>query len=140
MGFFTNITISNDFWHEISAEPERFVDAITVGMNSGINGPIHEALLEKTGTHNIRVHHDYVRKLTPQGLTVHQATHADVPQVICSTYGRHPIAAHEIPYAISEGWLDGGKYREDNALAVAKELDALAREIRKAVKEAKSDG
>lgn len=45
------------------------------------------------------------------------------------------IAAHELPYAIQQGWLDLNKYNKEHAVEVAGELVKLANRIRSAIKE-----
>lgn len=136
MGFSTNITISNDFWHEIAADPQKLVDAIAVAMNDGIEDPQHETFVEHHPEHYQVDYVGYVKRMVPQGVTVHRAMHNDIPQVICSTYGSHAIAAHEIPWAIRDGWLDGYEYRARQAEAVAKELHRLAGQIRSEARKA----
>jgi hypothetical protein len=134
MGFSTNITIQNDFWHEIAKKPEKLIDAISIGMNEGVGGsaPLAEALDHKYGRDSWERRY----QVAPQGVTVHRAQHNDVPQVIVSTYGSHALAAHELPYAIDQGWLDLGDYNLQHADVVAGELESLARDIRDAVKRA----
>jgi hypothetical protein len=134
MGFVTNISISNDFWHKIAEDPQRLVNAISSGMNYGIDGPLSEAF--DGGRYGARNAH--VQRETPQGVIVHKAQHADTPQIIVNTYGSHPIAAHEITTAIENGWLETNKYNEQHAEAVAKLLHAEAARIRKAVKNKKA--
>src|SRR5688572_16069897 len=118
MGFYTNVSISNDFWHNIAKDPDALVAAISTGMNYGIDGPLSEALAG--GRYSARNRH--VSAETPQGVIVHRAQHADTPQIIVNTYGSHPIAAHEITSAIESGWLEQNKYNEQHAEAVAKLL------------------
>jgi hypothetical protein len=137
MGFVTNVSISNDFWYEISKDPQKLVDAIGIGMNYGIDGPLTDAHDAADGG-RWAPRYAYVRQATPQGLTVHQAQHADTPQIIVNTYGSHPIAAHEIVSAIEHGWLDTNDYHETHAEEVAKLLHAEAARIRKAVKNKKA--
>jgi hypothetical protein len=134
MGFVTNISISNDFWHEIAKDPQKLVDAISVGMNDGIDGPLFEAF--EGGRWSLRA--EYTRRETPQGVIVHKAQHADDPQIIVNTYGSHPIAAHEITTAIQNGWLDTNEYNEQHAEKVAKLLHAEAARIRKAIRNKKA--
>jgi hypothetical protein len=123
-------------------------------MNDGFDGPVETALRE-TERRNFEAHplndkppyrhnhptyqrhYNYVRGEIPQGVTVHRAYHNDESQVICSTHGRRAIAAHELPYAIERGYLSDGKYREESAEAVAKELHDLAKRIRKSIRDAK---
>lgn len=134
MGFLTNVSISNDFWHEIAKNPQRLVDAISVGMNDGIDGPNFAAF--DGGRYSRRA--DYARAVTPQGVTVHKAQHYDTPQIIANPYGNSPIAAHEIVTAIENGWLETNPYNEEYAEKVAKLLHAEAARIRKAVKNKKA--
>lgn len=134
MGFYTNVTISNDFWHDIAKDPQKLVDAISVGMSYGIDDPIFEAM--DGGRWGERAAH--VRSELPQGVIVHQARHADDPQIIVNTYGSRAVAANEIVTAIENGWLDQNKYNEQHAEAVAKLLHAEAARIRKAVKNKKA--
>lgn len=137
MGFSTNITIQNDFWHEIAKDPQKLVDAITIGMNDGAGGgnPISDILDNEYGRDSQTWRRRY--QTAPQGVVVHKAQHNDVPQVIVSTYGSHAIAAHELPTAIDRGWLDLNPYNEKHAEDIAKELTRLARSIRAGIKEAK---
>lgn len=134
MGFSTNITISNDFWHDIAKKPQALVDSISVAMNEGTDSPIAQAFEANDARASYR---DYVRREVPYGVTVHRAQHNDVPQVIVNTYGSHAISAHELPTAIANGWLDCNKYNEHHAEAVAKELHQLAARIRKSVRDRK---
>lgn len=136
MGFSTNITIQNDFFHEIAKDPQRLVDAIGIGMNSGAGGntPLSDALDAKRDRGREQWKRQY--QDAPQGVTVHKAQHNDVPQVIVSTYGAHAVAAHELPYAIEQGWLDLNPYNAKHAEEIAKELTRLARDIRKQAKKA----
>jgi hypothetical protein len=134
MGFLTNISISNDFWHEIAKDPQKLVDAISVGMNDGIDGPLFEVF--QGGRWSKRA--EYVRRQTPQGVTIHRARHYDDPQVIVNTYGSHAIAAHELPYAINPmgdnpSWIDLNPYHREHAEKVAKTLEDQARHIRQAL-------
>jgi hypothetical protein len=133
MGFYTNVTTSNDFWHEIAKDPERLVEAISVGMNYGIDDPISEAF--DGGRWGERAAH--VRPYLPQGVIVHQARHADDPQIIVNTYGSQAIAANEITTAIQNGWLEDD-YNEEHAEAVASLLHAEAARIRKAIRNKKA--
>jgi hypothetical protein len=134
MGFYTNVSISNDFWHEIAREPKKLVDAISIGMNEGIDGPLFAAL--DGGRYSERAL--YTRRNTPQGVTVHKAQHADTPQIIVNAYGYHSVAAHEIVPAIQNGWLDASTYNEEHAEKVAKLLHAEAAHIRKAIRNKKA--
>lgn len=132
MGFLTNVSISNDFWHEIAKDPQRLVDAIAIGMNEGIEGPLFASL--EGGRWSRRA--EYVRHATPQGVTVHRARHYDEPQVIVNTYGSHAIAAHEIALAITHGWLDQNTYNREHAKRVAEVLEEQALRIRVALRQA----
>lgn len=139
MGFQTIVSISNDFWHEIAKNPDKLVQAISIGMNDGAGevGPIAEALNARETNDNMRRYaHELRYRTAPQGLTVHRSQHYDTAQVVVNAYGYHATAAHEIPTAISIGWLDIDEtgYREDRALEVAKELENLARRIREAIR------
>lgn len=133
MGFLTNISISNDFWHTIKDDPQKFIDAITIGMNSGAGspGPLSETYDARETNGNL-IRHNWEMKhlVAPQGVTVHQARHYDEPQVIVNARGTHAIAAHEIPYAIRSGWLDVREYNRQHAETVAKTLEDLAKDIR----------
>ena len=133
MGFSTNVTISNDFWHEIKADPEAFVDGITVAMNYGTNSPLADVLDTERGDDDRMWERHY--RMTPQGVTVHKALHNDEPQIIVSTYGSEAVAAHEIPYAIQRGWLKLNQYNEKHAESIAHELERVAKHIRRAIKE-----
>lgn len=140
MGFLTNISISNDYWHEIKRDPKKLVDAISIGMNDGIEGPINVALGEREDARSYQKDHDwYVRQNTPQGVTVHHARHYDEPQVIVNPYGHQALPANEIPYAIRYGWLNGSDHRRQTAEQTAKVLEDTAREIREALKRAGND-
>lgn len=140
MGFLTNVSISNDFWHEIKADPQKFVDAITIGMNDGVEGPLNVALNEREGIHPGHREHDrYVRNNTPQGVIIHHARHYDDPQIIVNPHGTHPIPANEITHAIRYGWLDGNRYRRQTAEQTAKLLEDTAADIRKALRKADRD-
>ena len=134
MGFSTNITIQNDFWHEIYRDPQKLADAILVGMNEGQGDPLAEVSAAKYGR---RFRHDQeeLRWARLNYVSVHRAQHNDTSQVIVNTYGSHAIAAHELPYAIQQGWLDLNRYNKEHAEEVAKELTRLARNIRQAIKE-----
>lgn len=134
MGFLTNVSISNDFWHDIAKDPQKLVDAISIGMNDGIDGPMFEAF--DGGRYSKRA--EYTRSQTPQGVIVHKAQHYDTPQIIANPYGSMPIAAHEIVTAIDNGWLETNKYNEEYAEKTAKLLHAEAARIRKAVKNKKA--
>lgn len=142
MGFLTNVSISNDFWHEIAKDPDRLIEAISIGMNDGVEGPLAQtwaAKDQRAGCKYSRSTHNWhVSQRIPQGVTVHKAQHYDTPQIIVNTYGSHAIAAHEIVPAIQDGWLDLNKYNEEHAEAVAKLLHAEARRIRKAIKNKKA--
>jgi hypothetical protein len=142
MGFQTIVSISNDFWHKIAKDPQKLVDAISVGMNSGAGelGPIAQAFDEAPDAPEYRKADAWRNRYrtAPQGVTVHKAEHYDTPQIICNPYGYHAIAAHEIVTAIENGWLDGGKYREQQAEEVAKLLHAEAARIRKAIRNKKA--
>lgn len=137
MGFLTNISISNDFWHDIQKDPKRLVDAITVVMNDGTNSPVHQAIVNKYGGY--KAHEAEVRRLTPQGVTIHRARHYDDPQVIVNPYGSEPVDAAEIPHAISLGWLDIATHKRRVAEEAADELERTAKEIRKALKDAEEN-
>lgn len=135
MGFYTNITISNDFWHTIAKDPQALVEYIGWAMNYGTNSPRDEAFSERPAADDYsRQHRHEVLYGGPQGVIVHKAQHADVPQVIVNTYGSRAIAAHELPMAIRSGWLKGHAYRVEHAQAIAKELASLARDIRNELK------
>jgi hypothetical protein len=146
MGFLTNISISNDFWHTIKKDPEKLVDAIGVWMNHGSNSPVGEVLDAQRREREVndpleilerRARADWEqRRLLPQGVTVHHARHYDEPQVIVNAYGMHPVAANELPQAIRLGWLDLNEYKRKHAENVAKELERLAKEIRQSLKQA----
>lgn len=135
MGFYTNVTFSNDFWHNIAKNPDKLLAAISVMMNYGMNSPLGEMVDLRYD----RYKHDRARECgVPQGVIVHKARHADEPQVIINTYGSHAIDAEELPTAIQMGWLDENPYNEKHAEAVARELNRLARSIRSEVREAKA--
>lgn len=136
MGFLTNVSISNDVWHDIAKDPQRLVDAINIGMNEGILGPVHETLDEQGRGYPEYTEH--VRRSIPNGVTVHSAQHYDTAQVIVNPYGSMATAAHEIPHAIYLGWLKGADYRKTHAEKIADELEELARRIRKEIREAKA--
>lgn len=137
MGFSTNVTIQNDFFHDIAKDPQALVDAIQIGMNYGTgHSPLRETLAARQDATDFDRRHEWeMRFLKPQGVTVHKAQHNDVPQVIVNTYGSHAIAAHELPYAIQRGWLGLNKYNKKHAQEVANELGRLARDITKAIKD-----
>jgi hypothetical protein len=132
MGFLTNVSISNDYWHEISRKPQQLADAISIGMNYGIDSPLHKAINAKYEKDDF--HDNYVNKQTPQGVTVHQARHFDEPQVIVNTYGFNPVNAAEVGPAIDLGWLGFNKYNRTHAEHVAEELEQTAKLIRAALK------
>lgn len=142
MGFLTNVSINNDFWHIIERDPQGLVDAIRTGMNYGLEGPMavvfHERDMEDGD--EIRLRNYFLdRREIPQGVTVHKAQHYDFPQVIVNPRGSHAVAAHEIPSAIYEGWLKGGAYRRELAMNTVKELRDLADRIEREI-EAKDGG
>lgn len=140
MGFSTNITIQNDFWHNIAEDPQALVEGIARGMNDGTNSPHHIAYaMKQPEDHYLRRElWELEYQTAPQGVTVHKAQHNDVPQVIASTYGSYAVAAHELPVAIDYGWLDLNPYNEKQAENIAKELTRLARDIRARAKAAKA--
>jgi hypothetical protein len=137
LGFYTNITISNDFWHDIQKDPKKLVEGINIAMTDGTQSPINDALDARPDAPEYRKRESFrLRYQTvPQGVVVHRAQHADTPQVIVNTYGSYPIAAHELPHAIDYGWLYLNKYNKKHAEDVAQELEDTARRIRKAIKE-----
>jgi hypothetical protein len=136
MGFLTNVSISNDFLHEIAKDPQGLVEAIYIGMNEGIDGPLHTALSEAVRIVGGPRHDLHVRQATPQGVKVHRARHYDEPQVIVNPYGHHAFPANEISHAIGYGWLDGGEYRRQTAEQTAKLLEDTAADIRRALRKA----
>lgn len=141
MGFSTNVTISNDFWHDIAKDPQKLVDAIQEGMSEGAGGesPISDTLDAQDGSEWRRRYANERRYyVAPQGVVVHKAQHNDTAQVIVNTYGSRAIAAHEIPSAIAHGWLDLDTYNEQHAEEIAKELHRLAASIRKTVRNVKA--
>lgn len=105
MGFMTNITLLNDHFDWVLKNPKKFVWAIQAGMNDGIIGEAYDlqrgrAPYESDEEREARIHY----------VTVHQAKHADEPQVIyCNRNSTFPI--HDLPYAIDMGWLQN-KYGE----------------------------
>lgn len=137
MGSLTNISISNDFWHEIAAKPERLVNGIRRAMNYGTNSPLRDTFDAQSAPSKATVTHDFeVRRAVPQGVVVHKAEHYDTPQIIVNTYGTQALPAHEVAYAIQRGWLDLREYNRQHAEAVATLLEDEARRIRKALKAA----
>lgn len=139
MGFSTNITIQNDFFHEVQKDPQKLVDAISVVMSDGDKSDPLPAVWADRDSREDRPRRwdsDEARWARRNYVAIHKTQHNDIPQVIVSIYGSHAIAAHEIPYAIESGWLDLGGYNEKHAEEVAKELTRLARDIRGAVKAA----
>lgn len=102
MGFQTNVTISNDFFDWVEKNPGTFVDAIRSGMNSGTHSYVSMAIerdpyppLWTEGERKVRNHY----------VTVHQACHADVPQVIY-THQNNAYQIHDLYYGIEKGYLD----------------------------------
>lgn len=136
MGFLTNISISNDFWHTIAADPDKLVGAISIGMNYGTDGPLSTTFYERDEREGKDSYRYHVQRATPQGVTVHKAQHYDTPQVITNVYGSRAQAAHEMPYAIRQGWLEGNPYRREEAEKTVQLLEELAANIRKALKAA----
>jgi hypothetical protein len=137
MGFLTNVSISNDFWHEIARNPQKLVDAITIGMNDGTESVLGETLDAHTDQHYRRRHRYYLKYgVAPQGVIVHHARHYDEPQIIVNPYGRMPLNANEIPSAIEFGWLDLNEHNAKTAHAVATELEECAERIREKLSEA----
>lgn len=131
MGSLTNVSISNDFWHEISRNPQKLVDAIGIGMNDGTESVLGETLDAMTDQDWRRRHRHYLKyQVAPQGVIVHQAHHYDEPQIIVNPYGRMPLNAVEIPSAIDFGWLDLNPGNEKTAEAVASVLEEAAVRIR----------
>jgi hypothetical protein len=141
MGFLTNISISNDFWHEIARDPQKLVDAISIGMSDGTETVLGETLDAYSDQEYRRQHRHNLRyRVAPQGVIVHHARHYDEPQIIVNTYGRMPVNAAEIPSAIDFGWLDLSERNAEAAEAVARELEDTARRIRTKLAEARARG
>lgn len=136
MGFLTNVSISNDYWHNIAKDPQKLVDAISVMMNDGMDSPLGDALDAQEGRASMRRYKAEQRREVPQGVIVHHARHYDDPQIIVNTYGTRAIAAHEIAYAIPHGWLALNRYNRQHAEDVAKTLEDEARAIREALRKA----
>jgi hypothetical protein len=132
MGFLTNVSISNDFWHQIAKDPQKLVDAISIGMNDGTESVLGETLDARSSDLEYRARHRHYLKyqVAPQGVIVHHARHYDEPQIIVNAYGRMPVNAAEIPSAIEFGWLDLNEYNARTAEAVATELEEAAERIR----------
>jgi hypothetical protein len=136
MGFSTNVTISNDFWHDIKKDPERLVEYIGRAMNDGTNSPLREAIDVRHPSPGRDRYNYELRYGGPQGVVVHQARHNDEAQVIVNTYGSRAVAANEIPHAIDLGWLKLNEYNRTHAESVLKELEYLTRRLKKALKDA----
>lgn len=136
MGFLTNVSISNDFWHTIAKNPQALVDYIGRAMNDGTRSPLREALDEKYDRPHRKEYGHELRYSGPQGVLVHHARHYDEAQVIVNPYGSYPVNAAELPGAINNGWLDLNKYNEDKAEATARILEDTAKQIRQALKKA----
>lgn len=137
MGFLTNVSISNDYWHAIAKNPEKLVDGIGWAMNYGINSPIRDTLDAMDDNEGRRIHRFEMRQAVPYGVVVHHARHYDEPQIIVNTYGSRAIPAHEIASAIRYGWLDLSKYNREHAERVATLLEQEAALIRKALVDAR---
>lgn len=135
MGFLTIVAISNDYWHEMTRNPEYLVQQIGVGMNygTGSTSPLNDVHRAEHQNENQRRHDFEMEFFHPQGVEVFRAKHYDEPQVIVNTYGSQPLDAAELPYAISRGWLDLNPYNKEHARKIAKHLAELSAEIVQAV-------
>lgn len=137
MGYLTNVSISNDFWHEIAKDPEKFVETISVMMNYGQNSPLADMIDIRSGRNPDERRYRMYGNPCMQGVTVHHARHYDETQIIVNPYGHEAVNAQEIPSAIEFGWLDLSEYNEKTAEAVARELEDAAERIRRKLAEAR---
>ncbi len=139
MGFSTNVTVQNDFLHNVIKEPEKLARAIQIEMNYGSEGDpfydVNRARDVRDGRLELVRHMNEVARWARSNyVRVHKACHNDDPQIIVSTPHNHGIAAHELPFAISQGWLDLRLYNRKHAKDIVKELRKLADDIEDGLK------
>lgn len=138
MGFQTNISILNDHFDWIEKNPKTFVKAIKYGMNDGTESLVGEHFeyerAVRRGEEFFNPHgHETpeAREARSHYVTVHQARHADVPQVIYT----HQNSAWDV-YDFQRGVELNVLLRKSNPETyveigrdIAKELRRQAREL-----------